>query len=120
MSIATNSLNRAGPGGTNEFAKNFSSGNASGGEIIQADPGAGFNLVLEYLVINCAADDTVTIREDTTTILGPFTFKSAAPVPIVLDVRKKGIILTANTELQVITAGSSAVAGYAEGRILAV
>ena len=118
MSIATNTLNLTGPGGESREGINFSSGNASGGEIIKADPGAGKNLVLEYLVINCAANDTVTIREDTTTILGPFTFKSAAPVPVVLDLRDSGIELTSNKELQVITAGSSAVAGYAEVRTI--
>lgn len=118
MAIATNTLSLAGPGGESREGINFSSANASGGEIIKADPGAGSSLVLEYLVINCAADDTVTIREDTTTILGPFTFKSAAPVPVVLDLRKRPIVLTANKELQVITGGSSAVAGYAEVRTI--
>jgi hypothetical protein len=120
MAIATNSLNRAVPGGKGVFATNFSSADASGGEIIEADPGADKSIVLEYLVINCAADDTVTIRADTATILGPFTFKAAAPVPIVLDLREGGIILTANTELQVITGGANAVAGYVEGKVIEV
>ncbi len=118
MSIATKTLDLTGPGGENREGINFSSSNASGGEIIKADPGSGSNLILEYLVINCAADDTVTIREDSTTILGPFTFKAAAPVPIVLDLRKRGIQLTANKELGVITGGSSAVAGYVEVRTI--
>ncbi len=118
MAIATKTLNLTGPGGRSREGVNFSSSDANAGEIIKADPGAGASLVLEYLLINCAADDTVTIREDTTTILGPFTFKSAAPVPVVLDLRESGIELTANKELQVITGGSSAVAGYVEVRTI--
>lgn len=119
MTIALKSLNRGIPGGNGEFATNFTGSSASSGEIIEADPGAGLSIYLDYLLISCAADEVISIREDSTVILGPYTFKVAAPVPLILDFRKGGIVLTANTELQIITSGSSGFAGYLEGRVKA-
>ena len=97
-----------------EWVVNATSANASGGEILRGDPGANLALAVKYLLINCAADDTVAIREDTTTILGPFTFKVAAS-PFVIIELDRPIVLTANKELQVLTGGATAVAVLAKG-----
>lgn len=117
MAISTNTINRQGPGGNGQATVNASSADASGGEIVIADPGAGKSIVIEQLEINCAADTTVTIREDTTTIIGPITFKAAAPVPFIYKPTDP-LIITANKELQVITGGANAVQVLVDYHIL--
>ena len=99
-----------------DFTVNFYSASGAGGEIIKADPGAGYHLAITMIAFNCAADDTVSFREDSTVILGPFTFKAAGGNSMAI-IFPKPILLTANKELQVITGTTSAVAGVVQGYV---
>lgn len=96
---------------------NVSDNDASTFEIIQAAPGATANLYLEYIIINCAASDTVTILDGTsTTMLGPFTFVSTGTRFVTLDFRPDSLQLTANKSLSFTTGqNTSAVTIVAKG-----
>ena len=105
------------------IAVNGQSANASGGEILVADPGAGYKIVIDFLYINCAADESISMREDTTVILGPIVFKAAGDHFWKHQYADKmtgkgGLLLTANKELQVLGASTGAVQVYCEYRIL--
>lgn len=108
--------------GYKRSAYNAQSADASGAEVIVADPGAGYKIAVEHLHINCAADDTVTLREDSTTILGPITFKAAGEHFWKHQFMKEdghgSLLLSSNKELQVLTGGSNAVQVYCEYHIL--
>lgn len=121
MTIATITRYRSGRG--SRPAVNGYSANASGGEILVADPGAGNKIVIDFLSITCAAADSVSMREDTTVILGPIAFLAAGQTHWEHQYTNKddgegGLLLTANKELQVLTAGSVAVHVYCEYHIL--
>jgi hypothetical protein len=121
MTIATITRYRSGRG--SRPSVNGYSTNASGGEILVADPGAGYKIVIDFISITCAAADSVSIREDTTVIIGPIAFLAAGQTHWERqfenkDTREGGLILTANTELQVLTAGSVTVHVYCEYHII--
>lgn len=119
MAITTTTLSRAGRSG---LAVNGSSADANAGEILVADPGAGYKIAIEHLSINCAADDSVSIRQDTTVVLGPIVFKAAGQHiwqhQFMKEDGEGSLLLGANTELQVLTASSTAVQVYCEYHLL--
>ena len=126
MAITKNTINRKGPGGDGKTTVNFSSStlNAGGGGVAIADPGAGFAIAVEKITVNYPADDTLTIREDTTTIIGPWTFKVAGQAQYVYQPpQNKGeegaLILTANKELNLLTGGANAISGIIDYHIIA-
>lgn len=87
-----------------------------------ADPGASYKIVIEYLHISCGADETVSLREDSSAFFGPLVFKVAGPHDWSHQFEKEdgqgGLLLTANKELQVLTGGSAAVHIYVEYHLL--
>ena len=93
---------------------NFQSADATGNEIIRADPGAGAQLILSWILINYPFADTVVLNEDTTAILGPFTMTATSP-PLVLDFRDAPYPLAFNTALQIDTGGGNIITGVAVG-----
>jgi len=118
MAITTKALNKVDKAQAvalnTQWRVNFSSADASGGEIIKADPGAGLSLVITKMVLVYGIAGSITITEDATTILGPFTFVATAGGTLTLDFSDEPLILTANTELG-ITADAGAIAGVVDG-----
>jgi hypothetical protein len=118
MAIALNTINRQAPGGEGKQTVNFSSStlNAGGGGAVIADPGAGFAIVIEQIKIDYPAADTLTIREDTTTIIGPLTFLTTAKEYTYKPTDP--LIITANKELNLLTGGANAISGQIDYKIL--
>ncbi len=118
MAIALNTINRIGPGGDSKATVNFSSStlNAGGGGAVIADPGAGFSIAIEQIKVHYAADDTLTIREDTTTIIGPLTFKTTAHQYTYKPTDP--LIISANKELNLLTGGANAISGQIDYHIV--
>ncbi len=120
MAIALNEIKQKGPGGDSRVTVNFSSAglNTAGGEIAITDPGDGFSIAIHQIDVQYHVDDTLTIREDTTTILGLITFKAAGngfwsfkpPRPL---------ILSANKELNLLSGGANAISGQVDYEIIA-
>lgn len=115
MAITTNTINRQIPGGDNAKTVNFSSAgvNTAGGEIIIADPGASVSIAIEQILINYHADDTVTLREDTDTIIGGIVFKAAGNGFFVYKPTDP-LILAANKELNILSLGANAISGIVD------
>jgi len=123
MAITTTTLYRSGRGRLySRGTVNGQSANASGGEILVADPGEGYKIAIEFLYINCAADDTVTIRANTSTVLGPIVFKAAGQHfwkhQFMKEDGEGSLLLSSNKELQVLTGTTSAVQVYCEYHIV--
>ena len=98
------------------WAVNCSDSNALVVETIKAAPGTGKSLFLQYIVINCNADDSVTIQEDANTLLGPFAFDAAGGPFLIMDFGVEGIQLDSNSALGVSAGiGTTAVAVFARG-----
>ncbi len=120
MGITNTTRYRSGRG--SRPAVNCAFDTASGGLVMIADPGAGYKIVIEYLHISCGADETVSLREDSSVFFGPIVFKVAGPHDWSHQFKKEddegSLLLTANKELQVITGGSSAGHIYLEYHII--
>ena len=118
MAIALNTINTAGPGGNGQATVNFSSAglNGAGGEVAIADPGSGKAIAIDQIKIHYAADDTLTIREDTTTKIGPLTFKTTAHQYTYKPVEP--LLLTANKELNLLSGGANAISGQFDYHIV--
>ncbi len=118
MAIALNTINHAGPGGNDKATVNFSSAavNGGGGEVAIADPGAGKAIAIDQIKIHYPADDTLTIREDTTTIIGALTFKTTAHQYTYKPTEP--LLLTANTELNLLSGGANAISGQIDYHIV--
>ena len=87
-----------------KWTVNANDNDASGFEIIKASPGAGKNLYLELMIINCAVSDTVTIRDGTeTTMLGPYKFTANGSRFLTLDFSPDALQLTASSSLSFAT-----------------
>jgi len=98
------------------WAVNCTDNDAQTVETIKAAPGSGKSLFLQYIVINCNADDTVTIQDGANVLLGPFSFDAAGGPFLVIDFGQEGIQLASNSALGVSTAGAAtAVAVFARG-----
>ena len=97
-----------------EFAINFSSADASGGETILAAGGANTQHAIKSIMINAAADELVTIRDGTTTILGPFQLLADGQhhIDVILG---NPIVITANAAITIIAGGAANIAGVIEG-----
>lgn len=117
MAITLNTISRQAPGGDGKATVNFSSAglNGAGGEIVIADPGAGLAIMIEQIKIHYAADDTLTIREDTTTIIGELTFKTTAHEYTFKPIDP--LIITSNKELNLLSGGANAISGQIEYKI---
>lgn len=123
MAITTTTINRAVHQiGESRSAVNGQSANASGGEILVVDPGAGYKIAIEYIAINCSVAESVSIREDSTVVLGPIAFPATGghvwEHQFMKDDEEGSLLLAANKELQVLTAGSNPVQVYVEYHIL--
>ena len=120
MGITNTTRYRSGKG--SRPAVNSAIDTASGGLVMIADPGAGNKIAIDYLHISCGADETVSLREDSTAFFGPLVFKVAGPHDWHHQFKKEdgqgSLLLTANKELQVITGGSAAVHIYCEYHIV--
>lgn len=120
MGITLNTINRQAPGGDGKLTVNFSSStlNASGGGVAVVDPGAGFAIAIEQIKVHYAADDTLTIREDTATIIGPLTFKTTAHQYTYKPTDP--LIIASNKELNLLTGGANAISGQIDYKIVPV
>ena len=118
MSISLNTIDRQAPGGEGKATVNFSSStlNAGGGGAVIADPGAGFAIVIEQIKVHYAAADTLTIREDTSTIIGPLTFLTTAHE--YTSKPTDPLIITANKELNLLTGGANVISGQIDYKIV--
>jgi len=118
MAIVLKILNRQAPGGDGKQVVNFSSStlNAGGGGIAIADPGTGLAIAIEQIHVHYPAADTLTIREDTATIIGPITFSAAGSEYTYKPVDP--IIITANKELNLLTGGANAISGEIDYKIV--
>jgi len=105
------------------WALNAVSADARSHETIRAAPGADTALYLEYLVLSCDANITITLGdgEDTTSTgnietiqLGPIPFGTAGGV-VTLDLRGKPLKLTDNEAFTVDASGAGNLCLYAEG-----
>lgn len=119
MAIALNTINQKGPGGDSRVTVNFSSAglNAGGGEVAIADPGAGFSIAIHQIDIQYHVDDTLIIREDTTTILGLITFKAAGSGFWSFK-PPRALVLTANKELNLLSGGGNVISGQIDYEII--
>jgi len=118
MAITLNTINQAGPGGDDHAVVNFSSAglNAGAGEVAIADPGAGKAIAIDMIDVHYPAADSLTIREDTTTKIGPLTFLTTAHQ---YHLRPSApLLLTANTELNLKSGGANAISGQIEYHIV--
>lgn len=103
------------------WIKNATSADASGCEEIIAAPGAGFSLVIEYLVISSDAAISVTIGEGetggavTTALIGPVTFAAGQTIAFPFVGRTQGIRMTANTSLTVDASGAGNICVWVQG-----
>lgn len=80
MAITLNTIYAVGTAwGVNGYSADW-----SGGETLKADPSAG-ELYVTRIFIHSVAAETFTIRDATTTIVGPFTTAATAGAPI--DIR---------------------------------
>ena len=93
---------------------NFFSVDVTGNEVIRADPGAGQQLVLEWILLNYPFAATIELNEDDTVILGPFTMTTTSP-PLFLDFRGHPYPLAISTVLQVDSSGANILTGVAKG-----
>ncbi len=120
MAIALNTIEQKGPGGDSRVTVNFSSAglNGAGGEVVIVDPGAGFSIAVHQIDIQYHVDDTLTIREDTTTIFGLITFKAAGN-GLWSFKPKRAFILSANTALNLLSGGANAISGQVDYEIIA-
>jgi hypothetical protein len=98
---------------------NASIADASGCEEIVAAPGAGYNLVIERLIIHIGAAITVTVGSGET---GPGSVEGDKIGPLggaagtyILDLRDDPILLTANKSLTFDASGAGTVCIIAEG-----
>ncbi len=118
MAITLNTINHSGPGGNDRATVNFSSAglSAGGGEVAIVDPGAGFAIAIDQIKVHYAANDTLTIREDTTTVIGPLTFLTTAHQYSYRPVEP--LLLTANTELNLLSGGGNSISGQIDYHII--
>ncbi len=118
MSIALKTVPHAGPGGDGRATVNFSSAglNAGAGEVAIVDPGAGFAIAIDQIKVHYPANDTLTIREDTTTIIGPLTFLTTAHQYSYKPTQP--LLLTANTELNLKSGGANSISGQIDHHIV--
>ena len=93
--------------GKTPWMVNCTDNDAQGGETIKAAPGAGKHLWLQYIVINCNADEIVAISDGANTLLGPYSFDAAGGPFLVMDFGEEGIQLAANSALGFSTAGAA-------------
>ncbi len=118
MSITLNTVKHSGPGGKGRATVNFSSStlNAGGGGAAIADPGAGKAIAIDQIKVHYPANDTLTIREDTTTVIGALTFLTTAHQYSYKPVEP--LLLTANKELNLLTGGANAISGQIDYHII--
>ncbi len=118
MSIALKTIPQAGPGGDGRATVNFSSAglNAGAGEVAIADPGAGKAIAIDQINVHYPANDTLTIREDTTTVIGLLTFLTTAHQYSYKPTQP--LLLSANTELNLKSGGGNAIAGQIDYHII--
>lgn len=118
MAIAKNTINHSGPGGNSRATVNFSSAGVNGasGEIAIADPGAGKAIAIDQIKIHYPANDTLTIREDTTTVIGPLTFLTTAHQYSYKPTQP--LLLSANKELNLLSGGANAISGQIDYHIV--
>lgn len=116
MAVTANDITVAGPGGTSKWVVNAISTDWQGNEIVKADPGSGYELHLELIVISCVSAISLVLNCDTTAFLGPFYFAATSGSPVVLDFRDNPVIMTANTALQMDGSGAGAACIVVKGR----
>jgi hypothetical protein len=118
MAITLNSMQCAGFG----FSANGYSADASGCEDLVAAPGAGNQLCLTHLMINVAANLTVTLGSGEAAgsveavLIGPLYLLAGST--LMWDFRNLGIVLPENKSLTVDSSGAGGVTVFAQGHIL--
>lgn len=101
--------NRTRPAAAAPWSVNATTADCQGNEILQAAPGTGFSLYVEWLVINCITATTVVINDDASALFGPYSFDAAGASVIYLDYRDSPVKLTANKALKAAAAAGGQV-----------
>jgi hypothetical protein len=119
MAIDVTSPQAAGSG----FVKNATSADASACEEIIAAPGAGTNIIVEYLVISSDSAISITLGEGetggavTTALIGPITFAAGQTIAFPFLGRVQGMELSDNESLTVDASGAGNICCWIQGFI---